>query len=151
MARDAVHHLKYRNLKALARPLAKLMAEYLESNPLPTDILVAVPLHSKRVRQRGYNQSDLLAEELSHLIDLPTASGSLVRLRNTPSQVSLGAEARRSNVQGAFRCKNQVCQGKGVLLVDDVCTTGATLNACALALKEAGAASVWGLTFSREQ
>lgn len=151
MARDAVHHLKYRNLKALARPLAKLMAEYLESNPLPVDLILAVPMHPKRVRQRGYNQSDLLAQELSYLINLPTASGSLVRLRNTPSQVSLGAEARRSNVQGAFRCKNQVCQGKSVLLVDDVCTTGATLNACALALKEAGAASVWGLTFSREQ
>ncbi|MCL0058558.1 ComF family protein [Dehalococcoidia bacterium] len=151
MARDAVHHLKYRNLKALARPLAKLMAEYLEPNPLPVDLILAVPLHSKRVRQRGYNQSDLLAQELSRLIDLPTASGSLVRLRNTPSQVSLGAEARRSNVQGAFRCKNQVFQSKGVLLVDDVCTTGATLNACAVALKEAGAASVWGLTFSREQ
>ena len=151
LARDAVHHLKYRNLKGLARPLAELMAEYLKSNPLPVDILVAVPLHSKRMRQRGYNQSDLLAEELSRLINLPTASGSLVRLRNTPSQVSLGAEARRSNVQGAFRCENPDYQGKGVLLIDDVCTTGATLNACALALKEAGAASVWGLTLSRER
>ncbi|MBT9160725.1 MAG: hypothetical protein DDT26_02021 [Dehalococcoidia bacterium] len=150
LARDAVRHLKYRNLKALARSLAELMAEYLVSNPLPADIMVAVPLHSKRVRQRGYNQSDLLAEELSRLINLPTASGSFVRLRNTPSQVSLGAEARHSNVQGAFHCKNPVYQGKGVLLVDDVCTTGATLNACAVALKGAGAASVWALTLSRE-
>jgi ComF family protein len=127
------------------------MTQYLESNPLPTTILVAVPLHPKRARQRGYNQSDLLAQELSHLIGLPIASGSLVRVRHTPSQVSLGAEARRGNVQGAFHCKNSVYQGKGVLLVDDVCTTGATLNACAVALKGAEAASVWGLTFSREQ
>lgn len=151
MVRDAVHYLKYRNIKALARPLAELMAEYLESNPLPADLILSVPMHPKRARQRGYNQSDLLAEELSYMIDLPTASGSLVRLRNTPSQVSLGAEARRRNVQGAFHCKSLFYQGKGVLLVDDVCTTGATMNACAVALKAAGVASVWGLTFSREQ
>ncbi len=126
------------------------MAQYLGSNPLPVDLILAVPMHPRRARERGYNQSDLLVEALSRLIQLPMTSGSLVRLRNTPSQVSLGAEARRSNVQGAFCCNDQLFQGKGVLLVDDVCTTGATLNACATALKGAGAAPVWGLTFSRE-
>ena len=150
LAREAVHYLKYKNLKTLAQPLAELMAEYLESNPLPVDILIAVPMHPKRMRRRGYNQSDLLVEELSHLTRLPTAEGSLSRRINTPSQVSLGAEARRSNVQGAFQCKDQVFQSRNVLLVDDVCTTGATLNACAAALKTAGATSVWGLTLSRE-
>ena len=108
LAREAMHHLKYKNLKTLAQPLAELMAEYLESNPLPADILAAVPMHSKRMRTRGYNQSNLVVEALSHITRLPTAEGSLIRMRNTPSQVSLGAEARRSNVQGAFQCKDQV-------------------------------------------
>jgi len=151
VARDAVHNLKYRRIKALAKPLAALMAEYLRSNPMPVDLILPVPMHPRRVRERGYNQSDLLAKELSCMIDLPIDSESLVRLRNTPSQISLGAEARRRNVQGSFYCKNPTYHGKNMLLIDDVCTTGATLNACAVSLKEAGAASVWGLTFSREQ
>jgi ComF family protein len=150
LAREAVHYLKYRNMKVLARPMAGLMAEYLKSNSLPVDIITAVPIHSRRMRQRGYNQSDLLAEELSRSIKLPTSRGTLTRLRNTPSQVSLGASERRSNVEGAFQCKYQIFQNRRVLLIDDVCTTGATLNACAVALKEAGALSVWGLTLSRE-
>jgi len=150
LARDAVHALKYNNLKSLAKPLAQLMAEYLESNPLPADILLAIPMHSKRMRKRGYNQAHLLAEELGRLMQLPVSRGTLIRTTDTPSQVSLGAEERRKNVAGAFHCKNQAFADKRMLLIDDVCTTGATLNACAITLKEAGAASVWGLTLSRE-
>ncbi|MDY6910980.1 MAG: ComF family protein [Chloroflexota bacterium] len=149
LARDAVHSLKYNNLKALGPTLAKFMAEFLEFGNLSFDLLAAVPMHSKRMRKRGYNQADLLVDELSRLVRLPVARGTLVRLRDTPSQVSLGAEDRRHNMQGAFRCYDSL-QDRKVLLVDDVCTTGATLNACAVALKEAGAASVWGLTLSRE-
>ena len=78
------------------------------------------------------------------------AKGSLQRRRNTPSQVSLGADDRSSNVEGAFQCRDQAFHNKSVLLIDDVCTTSATMNACAATLKDAGAASVWGLTFSRE-
>lgn len=150
IARDIVHYLKYKNLKALARPLAELMAEYLESNPLPVDVLLATPMHSRRMRVRGYNQAELLARELSLLVHIPTDEGLLTRSRNTPSQVSLGAEARRNNVNGAFQCGSNVFEKKSVLIIDDVCTTGATLNACAIVLKEAGAASVWALTISRE-
>ncbi|MDD5093874.1 MAG: ComF family protein [Dehalococcoidia bacterium] len=150
LARQAVHHLKYKNQKVLARPIAGVMAKYLKSNPLPVDVLTAVPTHPKRTRQRGYNQADLIVRELSQTIQLPASQETLARRRNTPSQVSLGAEARRKNVQEAFICKDKSLSSKRVLLVDDVCTTGATLNACAVALKEAGAASVWGLTFSRE-
>ncbi|MBM3133402.1 MAG: ComF family protein [Chloroflexi bacterium] len=150
LARDLVHSLKYNNLKALSRPVARLMAKYLESNPLPADSLMAVPIHSKRMRKRGYNQSELVTGELSRLAGLPRVSGALIRLRNTPSQVKLGAHERRANVAGAFVCRDRAVEGKRVLLIDDVCTTGATLNACAAALKEAGAVTVWGLTFSRE-
>jgi ComF family protein len=124
LARDAVHSLKYNNLKSLTKPLAQLMAEYLESNPLPADILQAIPMHSKRMRERGYNQAHLLAKELGRLMQLPVSLGILIRTTNTPSQVSLGAEERRKNVAGAFRCKNQAFAGQRVLLIDDVCTTG---------------------------
>ena len=150
LARDAAHTLKYNNLKSLAKPLAQLMAEYLESNPMPVDVLLAAPMHPKRMRKRGYNQAHLLAKELGKLMQLPVSQGVLTRFTDAPSQVSLGAEDRRKNVAGVFRCPDQAFADKQVLLIDDVCTTGATLNACAITLKEAGAASVWGLTLSRE-
>ncbi len=150
LARDAVHSMKYNNLKALAPSLAPLMNKYLQTNPLPVDVLLAVPMHSKRIRRRGYNQAHLLAKELGLLTQLPVSEGSLVRLRNTPSQVSLGADARHKNMKEAFRCNDEAFRDKRVLLIDDVCTTGATLQACALALKQANAARVWGLTLSRD-
>lgn len=150
LARDLVRSLKYNNVKALAAPLARLMSQYMEANPLPADVIVAVPTHPKRIRKRGYNQAELLAGELSRFTGLPKAIGSLTRPRNTPPQVRLGATDRRANVEGAFLCTNGAFANRRVLLIDDVCTTGATLNSCAIALKEAGAASVWGLTLSRE-
>jgi ComF family protein len=151
LAREAVIQLKYKRVKALAEPLGQLLASYLSLNPLPIDTLVPVPLHPKRMRERGYNQSFLIARELGQLADLPIMENSLVRLRNTAPQVRItGTEQRQLNVRGAFRCGDRSFQGRRVLVVDDVCTTGATLDACALALKEAGAASVWGLTLARE-
>jgi len=149
--RQAIHHFKYRDIKALAAPLAQLMEGYLRANPLPVQVLVPVPLHPRRLRQRGYNQSYLLARELSKLVSLPLAEGWLLRLRNTPPQAKTrSVEQRQSNVAEAFLCRGGGWQGKSLLLIDDVCTSGATLNACARALKEAGASSVWGLTVARE-
>lgn len=150
LARDLVHALKYDNFKALAGPAARLMAQYLEAHPLPADLLVPVPIHSKRWRRRGYNQSELMTKKLALFTGLPMASGIIARIRDTGSQVKLGARARRENVAGAFACRPGVLAGRRILLIDDVCTTGATLNACAVALRAAGAVSVWGLTFSRE-
>ena len=150
LARDLVHSLKYKNMKAMAAPMAALMAKYLESNPLSVDILVPIPMHSKRLRSRGYNQASLLAKELSNISNLPNENDSIVRAKNTVSQVTLPAEERHRNVEGVFLCKDGIFTDKRVLLIDDVCTTGATLNACALALKNAGAITVWGLTLSRE-
>ncbi len=148
--RDAIHHLKYRNLKALSSPLALLLADYLKETPIPADALVPVPLHPKRIRERGYNQSSLLARELGRLALLPVVEGSLVRRRNTPAQARAGSvEERRRNVSGVFFCDGQLRE-RSVLLIDDVCTTGATLESCAIALKEAGATSVWGLVLARE-
>jgi len=149
--REAIHCLKYRNLKAISGSLAQLLAEYLSSNPPPAQALVPVPLHPRRLRERGYNQSGLLAYKLGKLIGLPVIEGSLVRWRETPPQARTAtAAARRSNVVGAFSCRDEKLKGKQVLLIDDVCTSGATLDSCAAALKAGGAISVWGLTLARE-
>jgi ComF family protein len=151
LARKAVHQLKYGHFKALAAPLGQLLAEYLEAERMPADVLVPVPLHSRRLRERGYNQSALLAAEIGRRNGLPAVTDSLVRLRHTKSQVkTTDAEERQRNMAGAFGCRDARLAGKRVLLVDDVCTTAATLNSCAGALKEAGAASVWGLALGRE-
>lgn len=149
--RQAIHRFKYGGFKALARPLAELLARNLESRPLLAEVLVPVPLHPLRLRERGYNQSGLLVRELGRLTGLPVEEGTLFRQRNSPAQVRTpDSEERRGNVSGAFGCRNDGLSGKRVLLIDDVCTTGATLNSCAIALKAAGTASVWGLALARE-
>jgi len=131
--------------------MSLLLHEYLEENPVPADILVPVPLSPRRRRVRGYNQSALLARELARRLGLPVDDKTLARVRSTASQAeTANAEARKLNVKGAFQCKGGALQGKEVLLLDDVATTGATLSACAQALRDAGAASVWALTFARE-
>jgi len=149
--RQAVHQLKYKNLRALAKPLAKLLNDFLVINPVPGEVLVPVPLHPRRLRERGHNQSHLLAEELSSLINLPVIDDCLIRKRHTPPQARTATvEERRSNIANAFTCVNDRLQDKQVLLIDDVSTSGATLDACAKTLKAAGAVSVWGLVLARE-
>jgi len=149
--RQAVHELKYRNLRALAGQLAQLISDYLLDNPVPGEVLVPVPLHPRRLRERGYNQSLLLAKELAKLAGLPVADDCLVRERHTSPQARTATVGeRRGNVAGAFACRDRRLEGKPVILIDDVSTSGATLDACARALKQAGAASVWGLVLARE-
>ena len=149
--RQAIHQLKYRNLRALAEPLAKLLNDYLATNPIPGEVLVPVPLHQKRLRERGYNQSRLLAKELGKLTNLPVVDDCLIRQRHAPPQArSSTVEERRRNVAGAFVCRDHRLQDKQVLLIDDVSTSGATLDAGAAALKAARATSVWGLVLARE-
>jgi len=149
--RQAIHQLKYRNLRALAEPLAKLLNDYLATNPIPGEVLVPVPLHQKRLRERGYNQSRLLAKELGKLTNLPVVDDCLIRQRHAPPQArSSTVEERRSNVAGAFVCRDHRLQNKQVLLIDDVSTSGTTLDAGATALKATGATSVWGLVLARE-
>ncbi len=149
--RSAVHRLKYRNLRAIAAPLAAMMADYLGDNPLPYDIIIPVPLHNKRLRERGYNQSELLAKEIGKSTGVQVEAGCLTRHRHTPAQaMTKSIQERHSNLAGAFICKNESARGKRVLLIDDVATSGATLDACAKALKSAGAVSVWGLTLARD-
>ncbi|MFC1892764.1 ComF family protein [Chloroflexota bacterium] len=149
--RQAVHHLKYKNLRAIAVPLARLLHEYLAANPMPGEVLVPVPLHRKRLRERGYNQSGLLAREIGKLANLPVVDNYLVRQRHAPPQArTRTVEERRTNVAQAFACRDQRLQNKQVLLIDDVATSGATVDACAAALKANGTASVWALVLARD-
>ena len=149
--REAILQLKYKNLRALSETLAELLSDYLIANPLPGEVLVPVPIHRKRLRERGYNQSSLLAHKLGKLASLPVADNSLTRQRHALPQTQTKTVAeRRNNVAGAFTCRDQSLKDRQVLLIDDVATSGATLDACAAALKDAGATSVWGLTLARE-
>jgi ComF family protein len=149
--RDAIHQFKYRNLRALGSELAGLMYHYLTDNPVPGDVLVPVPLHEKRLRERGYNQSALLAHGLGSLSGVPVIENSLIRRKYASSQArSSNTKERHSNVAGAFVSRDGRLQGKHVILIDDVSTSGATLNTCAEVLKSAGAAAVWGLVIALE-
>ncbi len=151
VAREAVHQLKYNNLRAIAPEMAGLMLPFYRDSGVPGDVLVPVPLHPKRLKERGYNQSGLIARGLGRLTGLSVNEDCLVRQRNTGSQArTSNVVERRNNVSGAFICRNNKLSGQRVILVDDVVTSGATLNACASALKEGGALSVWGITFARE-
>lgn len=149
--RQAIHELKYRNLRALAPLLAGFLNDFLLENPVPGDVLVPVPIHRKRQRERGYNQSTLLARELGRRRGLPLVEDCLVRRNYTPAQARTSSAAdRRENVAEAFACVDERLRGKQVLLIDDVSTSGATLDACAGALKSAGAEKVWGLVLALE-
>jgi competence protein ComFC len=149
--RQAIHELKYRNLRTLAAPLAVLLYDFLLANPVPGEVLVPVPLHRKRWRERGYNQSSLLAAELGKLTGLPVVDDCLIRQQHSPPQArAASVSERQRNVAGAFTCRDGRFQGKQVLLIDDVSTSGATLDTCARALKSAGATSVWGLVMATE-
>jgi ComF family protein len=149
--RKAIHEFKYRNLKDISTSLAKFLHDFLLDSPLPVDVLVPVPIHRKRLRERGYNQSSLIARELSRMCGMPIIENCLIRKVNTPPQVrTTSAIERRKNISNAFACINNRLEGKKILLIDDVSTSGATLNTCAGVLKAAGAVSVWGLTIALE-
>lgn len=151
LVREAIHQMKYRNLRALAEPLAQLLGDFLSENKVPGEVLVPVPLHAKRLRVRGYNQSQLLAQELGKRAGLGVISDSLVRPGlATPQARTTSVRERKRNVAGAFACRDERLKERRVLLIDDVATSGATLEAAADALKKIGAASVWGLVLARE-
>lgn len=116
---------------------------------MEADLLVSVPAPKSRQRQRGYNQSAVLARALSERIGIPFCPQALHRVRSTPSQIGLDRKDRWGNVRGAFVADPRWAGGKQIAVVDDVCTSGATLEACAAALYEAGARSVWGFTLAR--
>jgi ComF family protein len=138
--RTAMHRFKYGD----AQYLAEFFASFLQiSEGWEADALVPVPLHKKRLRKRGYNQSALIAEILGNTCNMCVDQTVLTRLKSTRTQTALGVEARRKNIKNAFASKP--CKGKSFILVDDVKTTGSTLSECAKMLKRAGAQRVYAL------
>ncbi len=148
--RTAVHRFKFSGAIGLDRPLANLLAEKLKERveDFQPDLLVPVPLHPARLRQRSYNQSLLLARQLSRHWQVPTAHRLLMRTQETPSQQGLSADIRRRNLKGAFSLLHPLC-GKRILLVDDVLTTGATARECSRVLLSGGASAVSATVLAR--
>ena len=142
VARTAVHALKYRFVRAIAPALsAQVVAA---SSGTAFDAVFPVPLHRSRQKARGFNQAALLVEAAGW-----TAAQGLVRTRKTDQQVGMHERQRRANVAGAFRYTGRNLSGLRVALVDDVITTGSTMQECAVVLREAGAREVWGIAFAR--
>ena len=142
-----VRNLKYRSVTRLAEHMAAAMANaYSGIEPTGADWLVPVPMHPRRRRRRGFNHAELLARGVSEKLGLPVAD-ALERVRNTRQQARLPDEVRLMNMDGAFRLRADV-RGRRIVLVDDVCTTGATANVCARALLDGGAAAVYLLCFA---
>lgn len=150
--RQAVHRFKFHGRAEYAKVFAPLMAQSVRDNWAEEtfDLVTAVPLHWRRRRARGYDQAQLLAEEVGRLLDV-SAQITLKKIRHTPAQSGQADhEARRVNVLGAYGVrKGQDLAGKRVLLVDDVVTSGATLSECARTLRTAGAKEVWCVTLAR--
>lgn len=159
-ARELLHALKYRGIRAAAEPISEILSHYLlklsayGGLPLRDAVLVPVPLHAKRIRERGYNQSLCIAEALARRLGEHAPhiyEDALRRVRNTKSQADIANRAERElNMQDSFAAENSECvSGKTVLLLDDVSTSGATLRAAARELKRAGARRVIGIVFAK--
>lgn len=150
--RRILQAFKYEKVTGLDRDLVPLLtgAVRVHYADVFLDGVVAVPLHPARERDRTYNQAGLLARGLARVLGLSSASHCLRRVRATRTQTNLKGRERRANVRGAFEARNaDWIEGRRLLLVDDVMTTGATVDACAGVLKEAGAAGVYVLTVAR--
>lgn len=142
-----IHNFKYDNAKFLFKPLAKYMANCYKENNMKADVIVAIPLYKARLKKRGYNQAEKLAEEMSKIINLPLIS-ALERIKDTPSQTNLDFKERQRNIEGAFTVKDKSFEGKNVLLIDDVYTSGATMKEASKVLKQNGAKDIYIITLA---
>lgn len=147
----AILKLKYKGDLGLGESLSRLLLEVISKQTWPIDLVIGVPLDHRRQKERGYNQSAYLARPLAHLMGLPYSAKAIKRIRLTRSQVGLSCGERLMNVKGAFFADKKIVIRKTILIVDDVITTGATLNECASALLSAGAFKVYGITLARAE
>jgi ComF family protein len=166
LAKKLIHQFKYEPylLKDLSKTLASILVEHFIKAGINTNeiwenaVLISVPLDKKKLKKRGYNQTEELAKELSKIINIPIFSDVLIKIKQTESQMELKKLEREKNLLGAFsislichsRESGNPVSGKKVFLVDDVYTTGSTMAECAKVLKSAGAKSVWGIAIARE-
>lgn len=146
---SAIKKLKYKRDIGISNLLAKFLVELYNKNKMDIDMVIPVPLNKNKIKERGFNQSFFLALPFSMTIQKPINKQSLRRLKETRSQVGLNRQERFSNVSDAFKADPNQVQDKIILLIDDVATTGATMEACASALKSAGAKDIVGLTVAR--
>jgi len=148
-AKNLIKEMKFRNTRSCAEILARVMSDSFikHSCGFSPEIVIPVPLHKSRKNERGYNQSALIAKSVSKLLKIPFSNSLLRRVRNTPSQRGLNPGARIKNVKAAFRVRGKI--PANVLLIDDVATTGATVNECASTLKSSGAVRITALTFAK--
>ena len=147
--RPALHKLKYRHDLGLSEALIPQLTEFVIALDWSVDVAMPVPLGSRRYRERGYNQAGLISWPLALALGIRHTSHALSRSRETPSQVGLTRAGRQKNVHRAFVASPESVNGRSILLVDDVATTGATLSSCADALFAAGARDVFSLTVAR--
>jgi len=147
---EAIHRYKFSGVRAYAAPFGLLMAQCAQDRKLEADALVWAPLSSKRLRQRGYDQAELLTRSMGAVLGIPVLP-VLEKCRHTQAQSDLETEsARRANALGAYRLREGAdVEGKQLILVDDVVTSGATLSECVRVLKQAGARQVYCLTLAR--
>jgi ComF family protein len=148
----AIHDFKYRRQPGLGRGLGRLITDnnYAGIDPEGFDVVIPVPLHVRRLRERGFNQSLLLARTVATACGIPVDFLSLRRVRDTPPQTLMGRKERQANIRGAFAvARRDRLRDRKVLLIDDVYTTGSTLAECARALLDGGAARVGVLTLAR--
>jgi ComF family protein len=152
-ARACLHALKYDGERRLVEPLAEIMARRWRRAGVGGDVLVPVPVHAARRRERGFDQAELLARAVARRLRLPVVN-AVARAANTTAQHELGRRARAANVGHAFGAVpgvSDAVHGRWVVLIDDLTTTGSTLSGCAAVLYKAGAAAVSGLTLFRER
>ncbi|MBI4117271.1 MAG: ComF family protein [Parcubacteria group bacterium] len=145
---------KYRFIKDLDGPLGRLVISYLDKIKSKIDlkdtVIIPVPLHKRKFNQRGYNQSELIAAKISESLNIEAVNDCLFKIRPTKDQAKLKEDKRLGNLKNVFLCaKPWLVSGRKILLVDDVYTTGATMNECAKVLKEAGAKEIIGLAIAR--
>jgi len=151
-AEELVQSFKYRHAVQLAEDFGDILEAALRTkfDYAAIDVVMPVPLHPHRLRERGFNQSELLAETVSRRIGRRLDARSLVRRRDTEHQARIGGQARRANLDAAFAVTSpEYVRGRTILLIDDVMTTGTTLSGCAKTLRDAGAARIWCLTVAR--
>jgi len=154
ISKSLVHKFKYRGKEHLDKVLVSIMGRVLEEEKYESkiDLVVFVPMHWLKEYLRGYNQAELLANRVSALLGKPVVK-CLVRAKLTRAQFRLKREERKRNIEGCFGVKRKagsVIKGKNLLLIDDVCTTCATIEECSRALRASGAGKVYGLTFARD-
>jgi ComF family protein len=151
--KEIIHNFKYNHALGLKKVLEDLLVEAIKRSPRyardDNFIISFTPLHHRRLAERGFNQAELLAQTVSKKLKIPCES-LLIKIKSTKRQVGLTGDIRRKNLTGVFKLKNSIdVNKKQILIIDDITTTGTTLNECAKVLRAAGAKEVWGLVVAR--